>query len=84
MEISAHARIQEFLSGGVQARRPENSLDNGFFFVCFFCSPQLILQFTEGGPMVLLQRKIYFSKHPEGFNIFQGGGGGGPTYTRGV
>ena len=28
-----HARIQEFLSGGggVEARRPENSLDNVFF-----------------------------------------------------
>ena len=43
-----HARIQEFLSGGgwgggdgVEARRPENSLDNVFF------SHQLILQFTE-------------------------------------
>ena len=45
-----HARIQEFLSGGVggggggdgvEARRPENSLDNVIF------SHQLILQFTE-------------------------------------
>ena len=44
-----HARIQEFLLGGgrgggvgwVEARRPENSLDNVFF------SHQLILQFTE-------------------------------------
>ena len=47
-----HARIQDFLSGGrggVEARRPENSLDN------VFLSHQLILQFTEC-PMVLLQR----------------------------
>ena len=29
--------------GGVQARRPENSLD-----IVFFCGPQLLLQFTEG------------------------------------
>ena len=39
-----HARIQEFLSGGgggVEARRPESSLDNVFF------SHQLILHFTE-------------------------------------
>ena len=39
-----HARIQEFWSGrggGVEARRPENSLDNVFF------SQQPILQFTE-------------------------------------
>ena len=37
-------RIQEFLSGGVQARRPEIRLDN--FFVFLF-SPHVILQFTE-------------------------------------
>ena len=29
--------------------------------------------------MVLLKRKIYFSKDSEGSNIFQGG----PTFTRG-
>ena len=27
--------------------------------------------------MVILQRKLYFSKDPEGSNIYQGGGGGG-------
>ena len=32
--------------------------------------------------MVLLQRKLYFSKDPEGSNIF-GGGGGGPSFNRG-
>ena len=36
--IQVHALTQEFLSGGVQARRPENSLDNVSFF---FWSPQL-------------------------------------------
>ena len=42
-----HARIQEFCQawggggGGVEARRPENSVDNVFF------SHQIILQFTE-------------------------------------
>ena len=30
--------------------------------------------------MVLLQRKLYFSKDPEGSSIFQGG----PTFSRGV
>ena len=30
--------------------------------------------------MVLLQRKLYFFKDPEGSNIFQGG----PTFSRGV
>ena len=32
--------------------------------------------------MALLQRKLYFSKDPEGSNIFQGGGGD-PTFSRG-
>ena len=27
--------------------------------------------------MVLYQRKLYFSKDPEGSKIFRGGGGGG-------
>ena len=31
--------------------------------------------------MVFLQRKLYFSKDPEGSNIFQGGGGA--TFSRG-
>ena len=33
--------------------------------------------------MVLLQRKLYFSKVPEGVQHFPGGGGGGPTFSRG-
>ena len=36
-----------FQGGGVLARRPENSLDNVFFFFFGFFSSQLILQFTE-------------------------------------
>ena len=41
----------------------------------------------RGGPMVLLQRKLYFSKDPEGSDISQGGGvqlfpgGGGPNHN---
>ena len=41
----------------------------------------------RGCPMVLLLRKLYlyFTKDPEKSIIFQGGGGGGvPTFTRGV
>ena len=33
--------------------------------------------------MVLLQIKLYFPKNPEGSNIFRGGGGGVPTFSRG-
>ena len=36
---------------------------------------------TGGDPMVLFQRKLYFSKDPEGVQHFQvGGGGWGPKY----
>ena len=43
------------------------------FFFCF-----LVLNlFYRRGPMVLLQRNLYFSKDPKGSNIFRGGGGGG-------
>ena len=58
-----HARIQEFLSGGggVEARWPENSLDNVFF------SHQLILQFTEW-------IQWFYYRGEEGSNFFQGVG----------
>ena len=36
---------------------------------------------TGGDPMVLLQRKLYFSKDPEGVQHFPGGGGGGCPNT---
>ena len=49
--------MQEFLTGG------------GVQIETFF-SPQLILQ--RGGAMVLLQRKLYFPKDPEGVQHFQG------------
>ena len=43
-----------------------------------FFSPQLILQFTEEVQcFFFLQRKLYFSKDPEGVQHFPGGGGGG-------
>ena len=44
-------------------------------FLSALFNPQLILQFTEGGPMVLLLRKIYsyFTKDPEAPHYFPGG-----------
>ena len=61
---------------GVQARPPENSLDTVFLSSTYFTV-------NRGGPMVLLQRRQYFSKDPERVQYFPGGvqlfpwGGGG-------
>ena len=59
-----HARIQEFLlrGGGVEARRPENSLDNVVF------SHQLILQHTEW-------IQWFYYRGEEGVQLLPGGGG---------
>ena len=73
-----------FIRGDPGQKQPEQ-----WFFVCVCFSPQLILQCTEGGgPMVLLQRKLYFSKDPEGVQhfpgevqLFDGWGGGVYFYS---
>ena len=52
--------------GGVQSVR---------FFVFVFKS-STYFTFYRGGPMVLLQRKLHFSKDPEGVQHFPGG----PTF----
>ena len=48
-------------------------------FLSDLFSPQLILQFKERVPMVLLLRKLYlyFTKDPEAVHYIPGGGGGG-------
>ena len=46
-----------------------------FFFVLFFQSSAYFTVY-RGGRMVLLQRKPYFPKDPEGVLHFPGGGGG--------
>ena len=57
-----HARIQEFLSGGgVEARRPENSLDNSFLVINLFYS----LQSGSNG---------FITEGRRGSNFFQGVG----------
>ena len=48
--------------GGVEARRPENSLDNVFF------SHQLILEFTEW-------TQWFYYRGEEGVQLLPGGGG---------
>ena len=66
-----------FSGEGVHAQRPE--IYNVFYL--FFLSSTYFTVY-RGGPMVLLQRKLYFSNDPEGVlhfpggsNFFQGGGG---------
>ena len=68
------------LQRGFGGRR-QHARIHGFLSVLF--SPQLILQFTEGGPMVLLLRKLYlyFTKDLEGVHYFRGGGC--QTFSRG-
>ena len=64
---------------GVQVHLPENSSDNVVF--CFF-SPQLILQFYRGCPMVISKKTISFKQR--GSNFFKGGGWGGrATFSMG-
>ena len=46
-------------------------------FFCFFLSPRLILQKSNGQ----FQREISFFKVPEGVQIFPGAGGGGQLLT---
>ena len=67
--------MMQFLRGsrdycqGVQVHLPENSSDNVVFL---FFSPQLMLQFYRGCPMVISKKTIIF----KGFR-------GGPTFSRG-
>ena len=72
-----HAQNQEFYSGGggVQVRRPENSLDNVvFFFALFFYSPELILQLAEGVQWFYYRENYIFLRIQRGSRIFQGEG----------
>ena len=68
----AHARIQPFFQGeGPGPTVRKQSGQHCFFFFVFFLS---LTYFTiyRGGPMVLLQRKLYLSKDPEVVQISQG------------
>ena len=69
------------LQRGIGGRRQHARIQE---FLSVLFSPQLILQFTEGTPMVLLLSKLYLTRIQRGFiifqgvsNFFQGGGGGG-------
>ena len=73
-------RIRNFIQGwgvgGVQVRRPENSLDNVFFFffALFFYSPELILQLAEGVQWFYYRENYTFLRIQRGSGIFQGEG----------
>ena len=61
------------LQRGFGGRRQHSRIQE---FLSVLFSPQLILQFTEGGLMVLWLRRLYlyFTKDPEGVLYFPGGG----------
>ena len=72
-----HARIQEFLSGGVQVSLIKKKALT--FFFCFFF---LVLSLFYQSQMVNFKEIYHFSRFQRGSNIFQGGGSnffkGGP------
>ena len=77
-----HARIQDFFQGGwgVQAWRPENSLENVFFL--FFLVLNLFYSLQRGSNGFITGKLyFYFSKDPEGVQHFPEGGG--PTFSQG-
>ena len=63
--------------GGGWGSRPDGQKTVWTFLLLFFKS-STYFTFYRGGPMVLLQRKLYFSKDPEGVRHFPGG----PTFSR--
>ena len=68
------------MGGGVQVSLTKKTSDVVFFVLLFFISPQLILLKSNGQ----FRRNLSIFKVPEGVQLFPGGGGGGPTFSRGV
>ena len=58
--------------GGVQSRRPENSLDNVFFFCFLFLVLNLTYSLQRGSNGFITEKIILFQ-----------GSGGGPTFSKG-
>ena len=69
---------RNFRQGG-PGQSDKKSTDNVFFFFFFF----LVLSLFFRSQMVNFKRKLSFSRFQRGSNIFQGVGGGGPTFSRG-
>ena len=65
---------RNYRQGGSMVRLTKKALT----FFCFFFSPQLILQMSNGQ----FQRNLSFFKVPEGVQHFPGGGGG-PNFFQG-
>ena len=77
--VWAHARIQEFSSGGgggVQVSLTKKALTT---FFCFF----LVLSLFYRSQMVNFKEIYHFSRFQRGSNIFQGGGGGSNFFQGG-
>ena len=81
-----HARIQEFSSrggggGGGSRSSDKKSSDNVCFFFFFFFF--FVHSRSYRRQMVNFKEIYHFSRFQRGSNIFRGGGGGGPTFSRG-
>ena len=63
--------------GGVQAQRPDirNKSGQRFFFFFFFLVLNLFYSLQMGSNGYITERKLYFSKGPEGVQQFPGGWG---------
>ena len=72
--ICIYAQIHEFFLEGGGGGGVQNCPDVFFGFFFFYSSTYFIVY--RGGPMALLQRKLYFSKDPEGVQHFLARGGG--------
>ena len=70
-----HAQIR-----GVQARRPENILDN--VFVLFFIVLNLFYSLQWGSDCFITEKTILF-QGPLGVQLFSGGGGGSNFFQGG-
>ena len=77
--INACADSEFFVRGGwVQAQRRESSLENLFLRLIFLVL-NLLNSLQRGSNGLITEKTMLFQGIRGGFNIFRGGGGGGPN-----
>ena len=81
--VSRHERINEYSSGGGGGPGPSVIKKN--LWQRLFSSFLVVLHLFYRMPMVYFKENSNFPRFHRGFNIFsRGGGGGGPTFSRGI